>query len=285
MKFLRLLLLAVGSVVLPLAVSAQVLDDFSDSDRLTYPPTSTNTTWYINGSLMTPSVDGMLWDFNGSTSNRMALGYFPAVTVGTTAVTFSLDFTTGAFGSTPNNIRMALVDSSPAGYVTTDGFSSSDAAYAGDVGYGFFSATSNVGGGSTTDLVMRTYERSNLSSNLLGSSSDWNQLANSDGATGYLDANTTYNLSVEAQMVDTGLSLSVTMTGGNLTGMSYSIIDTTSPVTTFDTFAIRWGSGSNQFATVNLESFSVSSVPEPSTYAALLGLGMLGFAAWRRRRR
>lgn len=36
----------------------------------------------------------------------------------------------------------------------------------------------------------------------------------------------------------------------------------------------RWGPANLQF----------SAVPEPSTYAALFGLGALGFAAWRRRR-
>jgi hypothetical protein len=37
--------------------------------------------------------------------------------------------------------------------------------------------------------------------------------------------------------------------------------------------------------TFSLDSVSVSQIPEPSTYAALIGLGALGFAAYRRRSR
>ena len=36
---------------------------------------------------------------------------------------------------------------------------------------------------------------------------------------------------------------------------------------------------------MSFDNLSVSAVPEPSTYAALAGLGALGFAVWRRRRK
>ena len=35
---------------------------------------------------------------------------------------------------------------------------------------------------------------------------------------------------------------------------------------------------------MHLDNFSVSAVPEPSTYAAIAGALMLGFAAWKRRK-
>lgn len=44
------------------------------------------------------------------------------------------------------------------------------------------------------------------------------------------------------------------------------------------------GTTGDAFFTVNSLSIAGSAIPEPSTYAALTGLGALGFAFWRRRR-
>ncbi len=265
-----------------------VNDTFTDTDRLSS-PTSTNTQWVANGAL-TASSTGMLWNTT-SASNRMVLGHFPTVTITSLATTFSLSFTTGANGATANNLRIALVDGTANGFRTTDNFSSTDGTYVGDVGYGIFSGASTVGGGNTTNLTLRTYQRNlTTSNNLLGTASDWGdnaggtgQLASSSGATGYFQANTAYTLSIGMSVSSGTLTMNTSLTGGNFSGMSFSTIDAVSPITNFNSIALRLGGGA-QFADINLTSFSVTAIPEPSSFAALAGLAVIGGALTRRRR-
>lgn len=300
--------LLIGTITLALALTASlsawgqtvlVNDDFADTDRIggfsgsststssptISTPTSTNTQWVVNGtSQMTASSTGMLWNMN-STSNRMAIGYFPTVTVGSAPVKFELTFTTGNAGTTANNLRIALLDGSPSGYRTTDGFGSTDASYVNDVGYGFFSGSSNVGGGNTTNLVMGTLDRTTTSSNdLLGTAGNWTSIGSSSGATGYFAANTTYTLAITMAYSAGTMNITTEITGGNFSGMNYTVADSTSPVVNFDTLAIRLGGGSGQFSNINYESFTVTAIPEPSTYAALVGVAALGLVIYRRRR-
>lgn len=63
--------------------------------------------------------------------------------------------------------------------------------------------------------------------------------------------------------------------------------NTTYPVSNGFNFAVFGNtnvSGGVSAGQVYLDNYSVSAVPEPSTYAAIAGALMLGFAAWRRRR-
>ncbi|MCD8482989.1 MAG: hypothetical protein LR015_10220 [Verrucomicrobia bacterium] len=199
---------ALGLVLLPAGASAYVNDTFTNLDRIggtdgssttasspvISTPTSTNTQWVVNGtSQMVATGSGLNWNMN-NTSNRMAIGYFPTVSVGSEGITLNLSFRTGAFGGTPNNLRIAILDSSPNGFRTTDGFGSTDASYVGDRGYALFSSGSFVGGGNTNNLVLNTFKRTDTNSNdLLGSAGVWGSAiggSGSSGATGYLDANT-----------------------------------------------------------------------------------------------
>lgn len=85
------------------------------------------------------------------------------------------------------------------------------------------------------------------------------------------------------------LSASYSLDGTNyspVTGFSPSISSWTTAPT--DGFVMGiWGQSSANLAITSgqlfASSYSVSAVPEPSTYAAIAGLLMLGFAAWRRR--
>lgn len=304
---LRALLTGCALLCAPLVASAQVVylvnDTFSDTDRIggtdgstsssssptVNTATSTNTQWVVNGAKqMVASASGMVWNMD-KTTNRMALGYFPTVDVSSGPVTISLGFTTGSLGGTADTFRFALLNGSAAGYRTTDGFGSTDASYVGDVGYAIWSATSNVGGNSTTDLVLRTHERVTTSSNdLLGTSNDWGtNLGASSGATGKFQADTSYLLSVTFNLVSGTLNIMTSLTGGDFEGMSYLVSDADAPTLSFDMLALRLGKGSNQFSNITFDSLvvtTVSAVPEPSSYALLAGLAMVGVVAGRRRR-
>ena len=77
-------------------------------------------------------------------------------------------------------------------------------------------------------------------------------------------------------------------------GTNYTSLATYSPITQWTAGAATGGfnfeifGNSNMAAAVNLgsvyaDNFSISAIPEPSTYAAFAGLGALGLACWRRR--
>lgn len=84
-----------------------------------------------------------------------------------------------------------------------------------------------------------------------------------------------------------------------LTGQAHSIVQPrgmTDPLSASSTFNLNWlglvevvDTGDNPLAGVTVAStgdwITTSAIPEPSTYAALAGLGALGLAAWRRRLR
>lgn len=295
-----LLPLLVVALAMPLSGYTQnylVNDTFSDTDRIggqsgsgatasspsVSTPTSSNTQWvsHIAGQLVASST-GMLWTMNSS--SRSVMGYFPTVTVGSAATTFSLTFTTGTLGSNAGNLRIGLFDSTPAGMRTTDGYSSTDATSAGDLGYGIFSG-SNLMGNSTSNVSFNTRERTNLSTDLLGTDGQWTNLSvGSYTGIGYFQSNTTYTLAMTL-MVDSGiLNYTTAISGGNFSNWAYTVSDASPSTLNFDMLVFRLGGGSNQVNTINFNSFTVSQIPEPSTYAAMFGLAALGLVAYRRRR-
>lgn len=299
----QLCLLTSATVVLSATAQATNLvnDTFSDTDRnsgLAQNPvliTSTNTQWITDTATpLTPSATGLLWNSAAGTGSRYALGYFPQVTVaeGTTPTVFTLTFTTGDAGATANNLRIALLDTSPNGIVTSDGGAGNDA-YIGDTGYGFFSSASTVGGASTTNLTLRTYQRNTLTTNNpLSAAGDWGnnagstQFGNSTGSTGYFEPGNSYTFTVSMLLTGSSLDITTSLTGGNFSGLSYTVTDSVSPTTSFDGLIFRLG-GNGQYSTINFTSFTVSGVsaiPEPSAYATLAGLGAMGLILTRRRR-
>ncbi len=91
-------------------------------------------------------------------------------------------------------------------------------------------------------------------------------------------------------VTDTGAANTITASVFNLGGTNstalYSITGTSAALSSFDGAFIRLDAVTAQ--TMNFDNLSVSvlsAVPEPATYAAWMGLGLLGLAAYRRRRR
>ncbi len=85
-----------------------------------------------------------------------------------------------------------------------------------------------------------------------------------------------------------GGTLQVTLTGGfsPVSGNSFNLFSFTTGSSTFATLdlpALTAGLVWDQTALYTSGTLSVSAIPEPSTYAAIFGVGALGFAAWRRR--
>lgn len=112
---------------------------------------------------------------------------------------------------------------------------------------------------------------------------------------------------VNSSLVDnTDVTLRLTWDAGaqsldaaySLDGTSYTSVATFLPVTQWDNSVNGVANGfnfgvfgnSNTIAAISTgsvyaDNFSVSAIPEPSTYAAFAGLGALGLAFWRRRQK
>lgn len=77
---------------------------------------------------------------------------------------------------------------------------------------------------------------------------------------------------------------------GNVNTLSASYISFDlsgfAPIAVGETIQLGLGYGvSNSLMDVNFANFSVTAIPEPSTYVAICGLVILGLVAWRRRQR
>ncbi len=87
--------------------------------------------------------------------------------------------------------------------------------------------------------------------------------------------------------IDVGSSLLLFFTGTETVNSLSSVSGGFIAAGTYDATQLQAFFGDSVFAfsgTLNVLSGSASAVPEPSTYAALAGLGVLGFAAYRRRK-
>lgn len=113
------------------------------------------------------------------------------------------------------------------------------------------------------------------------------------GGANLTGGNTTLFDLVQNGTVTYNVTYSVTLTSGTSISSSFIIMegatqrfnvsgtDSSGIISTFDTAAIRVAGGTGTFDNILV---TTSSIPEPSTYAALAGLGVLGMAALRRRR-
>ncbi|GAT32639.1 PEP-CTERM protein-sorting domain-containing protein [Terrimicrobium sacchariphilum] len=203
----------------------------------------------------------------GTTNTTYLVGYFPDVSlinVGD-SISMSLSFS-GPINATNEAFRVGFYDSGNS-QLTSNVTASNGSAVMKD--YTGYSASL---GANTTPSASNTFKERSTSNNNLFSSSSYNSfssptLAGSVGSTG--SRNLTYTL----ELVATGVKMTI-----DYGTYSYSYIDTVTPYTNFDTFAIysEKSTSTTTSPTLTFTNLTISSVPEPSTFVlCALGLGLL----------
>lgn len=106
----------------------------------------------------------------------------------------------------------------------------------------------------------------------------WSSSVASESVTGPLTLKVTLN---GHDASDTFITASLSNAGGLIDTHDFTISGFTGPIFVGPS---AWQASAGNVAFDNLTYYSASAVPEPSTYAALVGAAALGAAAWRRRR-
>ena len=273
MKSLRLAIAVVAGVAACASAAAQTI--------LTNPA---SVTWYKSrsGDSITPGTNSVLFTEGQTSGSTFVMNFSPAtVNVGHT-LTLVMNFTTGTSLSTASNSFRFGIFNSGATQIAADFNSNTPAgnAFLDDLGY---MAAYNFSG-AAVDLRART---ANTVNQLLSSTTDLTTIANSSGSgtTGAFAASTSYTLTMTLERTSSGYIFSSLLNGGNNSDYYRTALDTTSlssALTSFNEFAFYVNGGSNAVNTINVTGMNISVIPEPSTYAALLGLAALGLAAYRR---
>ncbi|HEY2828231.1 MAG TPA: PEP-CTERM sorting domain-containing protein [Pirellulales bacterium] len=186
--------------------------------------------------------------------------------------------------NTSQQFPFCIVDTPSAARLTTD-------AAPGSGVYTGYAMYTNMGQTLGNSNPFQLKKRSNTgSSTLLNSSGDWGTaLANgaTSGNHGY-DSGTLYTLVwTITRNASNGLDFDVKMSGGTLNGAGFAEVTTTdaSPAAyTFDTFNVRPAGSASSATGFDISHFQVEVVPEP-TSLMLMGLGVFGLAAMRRRKK
>ena len=167
-------------------------------------------------------------------------------------------------------------------------------------GYSMYMNMSSPNLGNGNPFALREWAVAGGANNLLSTSAAWgaNGVASATLANGGTSGNAGFTSGISYTLVMTltrnassGLDIVSTMTGGTINGtgtVTSSVTDSTPNTFTYDTFALRQSGTASGAAQVDTSLFKVdfitTSVPEPTTFA-LVGLGMLGLAGYRRMRR
>lgn len=255
------------------------------------------TTWYSAGTAGTPVADdGLQFVTNGDTTSgggglQHILTYFSPTSIANVGDSIGVSLTfSGVRIGTPTTYHFGFAFYNSGGnQISANALGQQDPAFSAYRGYRVGTRPVTNAGNEPFELRGRTGNNNALANTgtahatLIGTGGE--VLGTNRG----IESNTLYNVSyVLTRTGENTLSVALSIVGGTLVGYSetWTITGTeANPLfTEFDTFAISLGSVNN-FSTLTLYDVSITSIPEPSTAAALLGLGALGLASLRRRRR
>lgn len=290
------------AALLPLCASAQIVttvldDNFNDNDR-TNQNLPSSAQWFSStgvggGNLAlveTSSGNYALQNSSTSTTIRHAVAYFApattpvslAATNDTINVSFSLTPTSGTPSDSLNILRFGLFNS---GSARQDADASNPNVAV--QGYGLFINPAQQ----RVRFYARTDDAGPLFSSL-GDGSGWVDNTNNTGgflddkiATGAfaMEQDTTYAINITyTRLADNSIDIAYSISDGESVA-STSINDTSYLNYDFDSIGFAW---SNTFGAGLIDNVLVthSSIPEPSSFAALLGLTALAGVGLRRRR-
>jgi len=275
-----LLRLLAAAALLPACVSAQTLvsDSFADAERSTQNLPS-SLQWFASFSSSMSVSSGALRLSPTNNTVRAATAYFTPVALELgQAITLSLTFTPTVTAETnsPNGLRLGLFDSDGA-RLTGDG-NPTDNTYR---GYAvFLNPLTNSA---------RIFERVGTGALLTSLGNDIYDTANplasgsAVGETLRFEAGESYTASLTvARTTDNRWLIGFALSGGNIGSYSFWGEDTANVVTRFDTisFGLNSDMGATDFTNV---SVTLTAIPEPGTYAALVGVAALVGAACQRR--
>ncbi len=135
----------------------------------------------------------------------------------------------------------------------------------------------------TTTADFRVFEGVNASTGTVGTEVNNQTFTLSSGTW----SSTTY-YTLKLDVLNTGSAISFTgsmLTTGGSSLATFSTYTETSPLNSASNTSVGFRMGVNADTAVRMDNFSLTAIPEPSTYALLGGAGMLGLALCTRRKR
>lgn len=309
-------LLALGSISLAASASAQTIlvnDTFTNAQRVGGGASAvtgldrdggTSNDWVVASSntAIAGSAGGPLYvdainvatGINGNSLRVANLGafydlktYFSLTTLGageTISVSFNIRTSLANPGNTNGGFRVGLFNSN-GGQQTANISTYNSTSFDNDQGY-VANYTTNATAGTTTANSIGDRSLGNNQGLFQGTIGNLTNV-NAPVVGGAVAFDTTYAVTLSVTRSLDGLSNTIS---SSFAGASISATDSSSPYASFDTLGIflgsNWGAASPNQRSNFIDDVIVtySAIPEPSAFAALAGIAVLGLAATRRRR-
>lgn len=280
------------------ALHSQVLvnDLLNDTNRSTQ-DLPDQVAWFKGGGshvVLTPTTSGMIFGRDDAGTSRLLTANFvndPAgrtLSVGETLImdyTFSASAVGNGALNTDNRLGLFSFANSPNARPAADNGSANGPSLVNVSGYVVYFQISSELGASPFTINKVAANATDMSK-----SASFSALSGAttlvSGAGHGLISNTSYTLRLELSLVEASkmdITVSYLDSDNNILA-AVMVSDETGINDTFDSFMYRAAAEATFGGTQTISNFKVSVIPEPSTYAALVGASVLGLAFWRRRR-